>query len=235
MKNRSFVPSLAVVLAAALLPIACNKDSSAGRAAGISASPVQAAAPAPPTAPPPAPTDNAPPPAAPAMQQALNQALNQALGTASANPGAAGAVEDVVDAQHSINGTIVLPATNRSKVARGDVIFLAARRAGGPPGPGAMLAVQKLTAGDFPMPFTLSSRDAMIPGIPFEGQMSITARVDKDGDAMTRRKGDVFGLAPGVKVGAQKVVIHLDQIQADDQSLGGQVAGPAGPLPPGHP
>jgi hypothetical protein len=97
-----------------------------------------------------------------------------------------------------------------------------------------MLAVQKLLAEDFPMRFSISSRDAMIPGIPFEGQMSITVRVDKDGDAMTRRKGDVFGQANNVKVGSQKVVISLDRVQTDDQTLG-QLGAETGTLPAGHP
>jgi hypothetical protein len=97
-----------------------------------------------------------------------------------------------------------------------------------------MLAVQKLTAEDFPMPFSISSRDAMIPGIPFEGKMSITVRVDKDGDAMTRRKGDLYGLADSVKVGSQKVVISLDKVQTEDQTLGPPVA-PMGGMPAGHP
>ena len=114
-------------------------------------------------------------------------------------------------------------------------MFLAARRAGGPPGPGSMLAVQKLTAEDFPMRFTISSRDAMIPGVPFEGLMSITVRVDKDADAMTRLKGDVYGQANNVKVGAQKVVVSLDTVATEDRTLAAPSGTMGGMLPPGHP
>ena len=70
-----------------------------------------------------------------------------------------------------------------------------------------MLAAQKHPVGDFPMPFLLSGRDAMIPGTPFEGMVDITVRIDKDGDAMTRKKGDLFGEAKNVKVGTQNVTI----------------------------
>ena len=98
-----------------------------------------------------------------------------------------------------------------------------------------MLAVQKLIAEDFPMPFSISRRDAMIPGIPFEGRVSITIRVDKDGDAMTRRKGDIYGEADGVTVGSQKVVIALDKMQTEDKTLGQPSAEMMGGLPPGHP
>ena len=129
----------------------------------------------------------------------------------------------------------MLPPATRAKVARGDVMFLAARRAGGPPGPGSMVAVQKLVATDFPMRFAISSRDAMIPGIPFEGQMSITVRVDKDGDAMTRRKGDVFGQVDNVKVGSHKVAINLDKIQTEDRTLGAPGMAVGAALPEGHP
>ena len=85
------------------------------------------------------------------------------------------------------------------------------------------------------MRFTISNRDAMIPGVPFEGQMSITVRVDKDGDAMTRGKGDVYGQANSVKVGSQKVVISLDTVQTEDKTLAAPSAAMGGMLPSGHP
>jgi cytochrome c-type biogenesis protein CcmH len=126
----------------------------------------------------------------------------------------------------------VLPAARKNDVKKGDTIFLIARRGGGMPGP--PLAVQRLQAGDFPMPFSLSSRDAMVPGIPFEGELSLTVRLDKDGDAMTRRKGDVFGALPKVKVGTQDVVLPLDTLQTEDVTLGGMGGARPG-MPPGHP
>jgi len=120
----------------------------------------------------------------------------------------------------SISGEIVLPPAMRARVSDSDVVFLAARRAGGPPGPGSMLAVQKLRADRFPIPFAISSQDAMIPGIPFEGKVNISVRVDKDGDAMTRKKGDVLGQAKAVKVGTHHVKIVLDELQEQDQTIG---------------
>jgi len=143
-------------------------------------------------------------------------------------------MESPPDPKQTVSGKIVLPAARKSDVEKGDTLFIIARRAGGIPGP--PLAVQRLQAGDFPMPFSLSARDAMVPGVPFEGDISITVRVDKDGDAMTRRKGDVFGQLLKVKVGTQAVRIALDTVQAEDVTLGG---GPMGAqrqgLPPGHP
>jgi hypothetical protein len=151
-----------------------------------------------------------------------------------AAPTAADEVEEVPsapDPASTIGGSIVLPAARRKDVAKGDVIFLIARRAGGGGGPGSMIAVQKLVADEFPMKFALGPRDAMIPGTKFEGALSITVRVDKDGDPMTRRKGDLLGQADAVPVGKQDVVVTLDTLQTEDTSL----APPGAALPPGHP
>jgi hypothetical protein len=205
---------LACRVTLALALAACSKSSSAPSGAEKPAGlpPTPGAAPLPAT----------PPPAAP-------------------SGGEAEVVPTAPDASQTIGGTIVLPADHRGDVKKGDTIFLIARRSGGGPGPGSMLAVQRLQAGDFPMPFALSNRDAMIPGTPFSGDISISVRVDKDGDPITRRKGDVLGQATGVHVGAQDVKIVLDTLQKEDVTLQGPVGGalppghPGGALPPGHP
>jgi hypothetical protein len=233
MRNKRI--TLVVVAAAGLFHPGCSKSSSVDEPAGVPPLPANATASAPAFA------ASRPDPTGPALRallppsEARRQALEGALGIRPPGAEEPEAVPAVVDESKSISGTITLPPANRAKVARGDVMFLAARRAGGPPGPGSMLAVQKLTAEDFPMRFSISDRDAMIPGVPFEGQMSITVRVDKDGDAMTRRKGDVFGQAENVKVGSQKVVISLDKVQTEDRTLGEPGAAMGGMLPAGHP
>jgi cytochrome c-type biogenesis protein CcmH len=221
---------VALILAAGFYA-GCSKGADPGKPAGVPPLAVAAAPTAAPTAAPSAPqaASQLPVPAA-----AASQALAGALGLRGADEGEGEAIPDTPDEAHTVSGVVVLPAANRARVARGDVMFLAARRVGGPPGPASMLAVQRLVAADFPMPFSISGRDAMIPGVPFDGRVSIIVRVDKDGDAMTRRKGDVFGQASNVAVGSQKVVIALDKVQAEDETLG--AAGPpVGVLPPGHP
>jgi len=60
-------------------------------------------------------------------------------------------------------------------------------------------------------------------------------RVDKDGDAMTRRKGDVHGQANDIKVGTPDVVISLDTLQPQDVTLGGGPPPFGMGMPPGHP
>lgn len=158
---------------------------------------------------------------------------------------AAEAVPEPPKTEETVAGNIVLPKARKKDVKKGDTMFLIVRRAGGAPGPGSMLAVQKLTVDEFPMPFVVSERDAMIPGSKFSGEVNLSVRVDKDGDPMTRRKGDVFGEIQGVKVGTQDVALPLDTLQKEDQTLGGGMGAPphgggmpshgGGAMPPGHP
>lgn len=181
-----------------------------------------------------------PPSAAPALDPAAPAPAAPPTGASHAAPAAragGGEVEAVPaapDPKQTISGTIILPAARKANVKKGDAMFLIARKS---EGPGGLLAVQRLQADVFPMPFTLSNRDAMVPGTPFEGQIFISVRVDKDGDPITRRKGDVFGQANGIAVGTQDVQVSLDSVQKDDVNLSMPVAAPAGNrgLPPRHP
>ena len=55
--------------------------------------------------------------------------------------------------------------------------------------------------------------DRMIPSIPFEGPLQLTARLDGDGDALSRKTGDLQGSADGsFSPGARGVSIILDEI-----------------------
>jgi len=125
------------------------------------------------------------------------------------------------DPKTTIGGTITVPPAHRKSLAPTDILFIIARRAGAPPGPGGMIAVQKHAIGQFPMPFTLSSRDSMMAGRPFEGRIDITVRIDKDGDALTRKKGDLYGQVNNVPVGTQDLALNVDGVQSEDQTLPG--------------
>ena len=220
---------VALVLAAAA---ACGRKTQGGTPAAIPALPASSAATVA-TAPA---TTSLTGAALPGQPEAVQQARAWALGAGGTAHGAAPSeLADAPDLRQAISGTIRLPPGNRTRVARGDVMFLAARRLGGPPGPGSMLAVQKLVAEDFPMAFTLSARDAMIPGVPFEGKVSITVRVDKDGDALTRKKGDVTGRIDGVSVGARDVVVSLATVESEDRTIASPEAVQRAMLPAGHP
>jgi hypothetical protein len=211
---------------------ACSKKDDENRPAAI---PPMAASGVPPQPSPPA--QPIPPPPSPPMPAAPMAAPPAMPGAAADEPAPP---QGPIDPKASITGTVILPAARRADVAPSDVIFLVARRiADNPSARGTLVAVKKLSAASFPLPFTLSARDMMVPTGAFDGDVSISVRVDKDGDPMTRRKGDVFGGLPKVRVGTHGVKLALDQIQAEDESLLG--SGPQSPhgampgLPPGHP
>jgi hypothetical protein len=131
------------------------------------------------------------------------------------------------DPKETIRGTITVPASRRKDLAKTDIVYIIARRAGAPPGPGSMIAVQKHPLGEFPMPFTLSGRDSMLPGRPFAGRIDVTVRIDKDGDGLTRKKGDLHGQANDIAVGTQDLAISVDTLQTEDQVLPGLPTGSA--------
>jgi hypothetical protein len=141
--------------------------------------------------------------------------------------GEAETVPAAPDPRTTISGTITVPAARRKAIAPTDIIYIIARRAGAAPGPGSMIAVQKHPVGQFPMPFTLSGRDSMLPGARFQGKIDITVRVDKDGDGLTRRKGDLFGQANDIPVGTQDLAVSVDTVQTEDQTLAGVPASDA--------
>ena len=200
----------------AMSTVGCTKKDDAGRPAGLP--PLEnAPALAPPSAPPPP----APPPPAAEVP-------------APPDPGA------------TITGEIVVPPAQRANVKPTDTIFLVARRiSDNPTARGSLIAVKKLSAESFPIPFSLSAADMPFQNGAFDGELTLTVRADKDGDPMTHRKGDVFGALPKVRVGARGVRLALDQTQKEDESLAQPGAGmgagmgmgtgmPTG-MPPGHP
>jgi hypothetical protein len=71
---------------------------------------------------------------------------------------------------------------------RRGTLFIIARPegvVGGPP-----LAVLRVQSPEFPLAFEIGPDQVMIPGMRFEGPIALTARLDGDGDAMTRDAND---------------------------------------------
>lgn len=215
-----------VVLASALALAlgACNKSDNA-KPSGVP--PMANPPPAAPAAPPPAPAPTPPP----------------------AVPPPAPEPEKPVDPNAKITGQITITAAMKKNVAPTDVIFVVARRVpDNPAARGTLVAVKRLTAEKLPIPFELSAADMPFGG-SFDGELELTVRVNKSGDPMMRRKGDVYGKLPKVKVGAKNVKLPLDTLQKEDESLaqpggnphGGPMQGGmpgmpgGGALPPGHP
>ena len=104
----------------------------------------------------------------------------------------------------SIRGSLSL--AEGARPPQGGVIFVIARSgSGGPP-----LAVKRLPLGSFPMGFEIGPGDVMLKGRPFEGPITLSARVDEDGDPMSRGPRDLAGTAPDpLEPGARDVEIVL--------------------------
>jgi hypothetical protein len=108
-----------------------------------------------------------------------------------------------------IRGTITVAPELAGRVPAGAVLFLIARRGGaGPP-----LAVQRIPQPRFPLEFSIGPQDRMIQAIPFAGELELSARIDADGNAMSRQPGDLEGRAAGpVEPGASGVAIAIDSV-----------------------
>lgn len=202
MSNRVAVTLILLASAAG----ACNKKGDeAGKPAAVP--PLDPGAAAPPTAP----AMAAPPPAA-------------------APPAQAAAAPE--DPNATITGEIVLPAATAKTKPTGTLYLVARRLSDNPTARGTLIAVKKLPATSFPLPFSLSAADMPFQNGPFDGDLTLTARIDQDGDPMTHQKGDVFGTLPKVRVGSRDVKLALDQIQKQAESLagGGPGMGGGGPM-----
>ncbi|HTA18979.1 MAG TPA: hypothetical protein VK989_06785, partial [Polyangia bacterium] len=156
------------------------------------------------------PLPNAPaaaPPAAPAAPPPV------AAPPAAAPP----AAEKPADPNAKIAGEVVVPAAMRAHVAATDTIFIVARRIpDNPTARGSLVAVKKVSAAKFPLAFELSAADMPFQNGAFDGDLQLSVRDSKSGDPIVRRKGDVFGMLPKVRVGARDVKLPLEQLQKED-------------------
>ena len=107
-----------------------------------------------------------------------------------------------------ISGTIEIAPALRAKAEGKPVLFLIARKGGG----GPPLAVVRVANPKFPLTFEISKRNVMIPGVPFEGMVSLSARLDADGSAGPAGAGDLEGrTVQPVRVGERNVRIVIDR------------------------
>lgn len=109
-----------------------------------------------------------------------------------------------------LTGSVTLGDAVKDKVPQGAVLFLYARRPGMDKGP--PLATIRLDAQSFPVAFQLSQANVMLEGLVFDGEVNLSARLDNDGNAMTRNPGDLTGSVPGLKVGTEGVTLELNQV-----------------------
>lgn len=96
--------------------------------------------------------------------------------------------------------TLDLSDAAKAQVRPGAIVFVTARPAGitsGPP-----LAAKRIPASDFPLEVRLGKADSMM-GQPFPEATFIEARLDADGNAMTRGPDDPTASADDVRKGAE--------------------------------
>jgi cytochrome c-type biogenesis protein CcmH len=135
-------------------------------------------------------------------------------GTGPKNPSSAPAPSPLAPAASSaqISGKITVDSKLKANVDPNVALFIIARPAGGAGGP--PLAVKKIDKPVFPLNYTLGQENVMMQGTPFAGKITITVRLDKDGNAATRGPGDMTGeyKKNPVEVGAKNVDIVIDQL-----------------------
>jgi hypothetical protein len=95
----------------------------------------------------------------------------------------------------AVRGTVHLA---EAAAGRNGVLFIIARpqgTVGGPP-----LAVLRIAEPSFPLDFEIGPDNVMVPSMKFEGALTLTARLDSDGNAMTRDPSDPSATAPDAVV-----------------------------------
>jgi cytochrome c-type biogenesis protein CcmH len=111
-----------------------------------------------------------------------------------------------------ISGKITIDPKLKAHIDPNATLFIIARPAGGAGGP--PLAVKKIDKPAFPLNYSLGQENVMMPGVPFSGKVTVTVRLDKDGNPTTRGAGDMTGefKSNPVDVGASNADITIDQI-----------------------
>jgi hypothetical protein len=109
-----------------------------------------------------------------------------------------------------IRGRIELAPDLAADAAPESILFLIARSGAATSGP--PLAVRRYSSPRFPLEFEIGPEQVMIPSMRFEGEIRLTARLDSDGNAMTRLPGDLQGAYPvPLSPGAADAVLTLDE------------------------
>jgi hypothetical protein len=102
-------------------------------------------------------------------------------------------------------GVIELPPSLASRVSPGAIVFVTVRDSGTTGGPPA--AVKRLPAA-FPLRFAIGPGDSMM-GQPLPAHARVEARVDSDGDPLTRAATDPSARLDDVATGSSNLRLVL--------------------------
>ena len=154
------------------------------------------------------------PPGHPPMNQGA--AKGRATGSAASRPTSA-PVAKQIGPPGIIKGRVEISEALRSKVKGGTTLFISVRRFEGEGKRGMIMAAKKLPVGGaslFPLDFTISQRDVMMGGTKLSGPVTLAARIDQDGDAISKQPGDIEGAHKGsIVVGKGVGSIMLDVLR----------------------
>ncbi len=107
-----------------------------------------------------------------------------------------------------ISGTISMAPDLRGRVSGEEMLFIIARK-----GPGLPFAVKRISRPRFPLTYRLGPEDVMAAGAPFEGEVSLSARLSRPGAAGPAQRGDLGGEHPGrVTIGARGADIIITRV-----------------------
>ncbi|OGL10200.1 MAG: hypothetical protein A3I17_00290 [Candidatus Rokubacteria bacterium RIFCSPLOWO2_02_FULL_72_37] len=135
-------------------------------------------------------------PLAPSDADAVARLVTEARGKLAAPPG-------------RISGTVSLAQAVRGDTPFAGTLFVIARR-----GAGAPVAVKRIVEPTFPVRFVLGPEDVMRQGARFAGDLTLIARLKRDGRAGPAVPGDLEGAAPGpVAVGTTNARIALELVR----------------------
>lgn len=108
-----------------------------------------------------------------------------------------------------IVGTVSIAPELRARLTGEATLFIIARKGPGPP-----FAVKRIAGPSFPLAYRLGPGDVMMAGTPFEGEVSVSARLSRAGAAAPAERGDLEGEHPGrVAVGARGVDIVISHVR----------------------
>lgn len=126
-----------------------------------------------------------------------------------AAPSGRGAPPLAAEGGAPISGRVRLADDLGAAPPAGAVLFIIARRGdSGPP-----LAVKRVADPSLPLDFTIGPEDRMIQAMPFTGPLQLSARMDADGNAMSRAPGDLEGrVQAAVSPGDRGVDLVLDEV-----------------------
>jgi len=117
-----------------------------------------------------------------------------------------------IDPSHRVTGTITLSPKQVEHAKLGTPLFVIVKQADAAGQPvGTPLAVDKLAWDGKPVPYDVTEGQAMVNGTQMTGDVVVMARIDQDGDAISKQPGDIVGQVR-VKVPATNANITLDTL-----------------------